>query len=94
MLESRQVAAVARAEIIQDNHLGLTLEVFDDVRTDETGTTSDKDFHELLDECLHGRQLGFNGFDELELGPQAVEVMLRVLDFEVHVPVQPVSQEA
>jgi hypothetical protein len=40
-----------------------------------------------LDECLHGRQLGFNGFDELELGPQAVEVMLRVFNFEVHVPV-------
>ena len=31
VLESRQVTAVARAEIIEDDNLGLTLEMFDDV---------------------------------------------------------------
>ena len=31
MLEPCQVAAVPRAEIIEDDHLGLALEVFDNV---------------------------------------------------------------
>ena len=94
MLETSQVATMAGAEVVEDDDLGLALEMFDDVRTDEAGTAGDEDFHGLFDERLHRRQLGFDGLDQLELGAQTVEVVLWTLDFEIHVTFQPVREEA
>ena len=68
MLEPGQVATMAGAEVVEDDDLGLALEMFDDVRTDEAGAAGDEDFHGLFDERLHGGQLGFDGLDQLELG--------------------------
>jgi hypothetical protein len=44
-LTAREVVHETRAQVVQHTHLGLALEIFNDVAANETSTAGDKHFH-------------------------------------------------
>ena len=52
VVEAVEVAAVAGAEVVENDDVGSALEVFDEMAADEAGAASDEDAHEKLKKSL------------------------------------------
>jgi hypothetical protein len=104
MLESVQIVAVSRAEIVENTDLrSLFLIVLDDVGSDEAGSAGDEYLHDSMiengkvfepvtgsDHLLHLRKLTLDRADEGELISAALQIVLWTLDFEINISKQKV----